>query len=80
MATDPVTTPRTPTASLIAGAAAGAVTVLVRYRVSPAIGVIVAVLVVNLLSRPLDLLLLPAPFGGRKKKPADAPSDPERIH
>ena len=68
MATDPVTSPRGGLASLAAGVIGGAVTVIVRYFVSPHIGVICAVLVINLLARPLDYLCRPAPFGGRIKK------------
>ncbi len=68
MATDPVTTPRNPRAALIAAAAGGAVTVAVRYFVAPEISVICAILVINLLSKPLDLLFTPTPFGGKRKK------------
>lgn len=68
MASDPVTSPRSGRAALVAGVIGGAVTVAVRYFVSPYIGVICAVLVINLLSRPLDYLLRPSLFGGRPKK------------
>ena len=68
MATDPVTSPRSGRASVIAGVIGGAVTVAIRYYVSPHIGVICAILVVNLLSRILDYLTRPSLFGGRRKK------------
>ncbi len=67
MATDPVTSPRGGRASIIAGILGGVVTVVIRYFVSPLIGVIVAVLIINLLSRPLDYLTRPSLFGGRPK-------------
>jgi len=68
MATDPVTSPRSGRASIVAGIIGGAVTVAIRYYVSPHIGVICAVPVINLLSRPLDYLTRPSLFGGRPKK------------
>ena len=68
MATDPVTSPRSGRTSIIAGVIGGAVTVAIRYYVSPHIGVICAILVINLLSRILDYLTRPSLFGGRRKK------------
>ncbi len=68
MATDPVTSPRSGRASVIAGIIGGTVTVAIRYYVSPHIGVVCAILVINLLSRVLDYLTRPSLFGGRRKK------------
>ncbi len=72
MITDPVTSPRSDRASILAGVIGGAVTVAIRYYVHPHIGVICAVLIVNLLSRPLDILLRPSVFGGRPKEKKSA--------
>jgi len=67
LAADPVCYPQTTRGQMAAGVIGGAVTVLMRSVFHPALGVPAAIIVINLLARPLDYLLAPVPFGGKRK-------------
>ncbi len=69
MASDPVTTPRAPLSSLIAGIAGGAATVFVRYNFSVELSALIGILVINMLTPLLDRLVKTVPFGGKLSKP-----------
>lgn len=63
----PGSAPVSPRAQLAAGIIGGATTFLIRYYVGAGADALIAVLIINLISRPLDLLLKPSVFGGRPK-------------
>lgn len=63
----PGSAPVSPRAQLAAGIIGGAATFLIRYYVGAGADALIAVLIINLISRPLDLLLKPSVFGGRPK-------------
>ena len=58
MASDPVTTPMTKTGKLIFGIAAGVITCLFRLYSPFNEGVAFAILITDLLSRPIDMLVI----------------------
>lgn len=64
MASDTVSTPRSPIGTVIAGIVGGAVTVSVRYHFSIEISALCGIIVINLLSLFLDRFLKRSPFGG----------------
>lgn len=61
--------PRTGRGALAAGVIGGVAAFLIRRFIGPGIGPLCAVMILNLLSRPLDLLLKPSPFGGKVRRP-----------
>ena len=68
VATDYVTSPMNSTAKWIVGVAGGLIVVLIRFYTPFNEGTSAAVLVMNLLTLPLDRFLVPAPYGTRKKQ------------
>lgn len=60
------TAPITPRAGLLLGLVGGALTILFRNRLGVD-GALLAALLISLPARPLDRLLAPIPFGGRRK-------------
>ncbi len=66
MATDHMSSPVTANGRLIYGIGCGVITVLVRYFAPLTEGVAIAILMMNLLSRPIDMLTRPKPFGYKK--------------
>ncbi len=64
MASDPVTTPRSPIGTVIAGIIGGAVTVAVRYYFSASLSALCGIIVINILSLFIDRFFKRAPFGG----------------
>ena len=66
MATDYVTSPMTKRGKIIFGIGCGVITVLVRYFAPLTEGVAIAILIMNILSRPIDMLTRPKPFGYTK--------------
>ncbi len=64
----PGSAPVTPRAQLVTGIIGGAATFLIRYFLAPGADALIAVLIINLISRPLDLFLKPSVFGGRPKR------------
>jgi Na+-translocating ferredoxin:NAD+ oxidoreductase RnfD subunit len=73
LASDTASSPRSSRAAILCGIVGGAVTVGIRYFLEPKVAVLAAVAVMGLLSEPLDILLRPAPFGGRRKKKKPSP-------
>lgn len=67
MATDPVTTPVTPTGKLIFGVGCGVITMLIRLFGSPPEGVTFAILIMNALTPLIDNLTVPRVFGEVKR-------------
>lgn len=61
-----ITAPITPSAGLVVGALGGILTILFRQTLNVD-GALLAALIVSLIARPLDRLLAPIPFGGRRK-------------
>ncbi|MBR4881116.1 MAG: RnfABCDGE type electron transport complex subunit D, partial [Clostridia bacterium] len=66
MATEYSGCPVTPNGRIIYGIGCGVITVTIRYFAPMPEGVSVAILVMNLLSRPIDMLTMPKPFGYKK--------------
>ncbi len=67
MATDYMTSPVTSTGRIIYGIGCGAITVCIRYFAPLTEGVAAAILIMNLLSRQLDMWTRPKPFGYEPK-------------
>ena len=65
-ANDPVSSPVTKTGRALYGVLCGAFTVLFRALFDDFQGVVFAILLANLLSRPLDLLCRPRPYGEKR--------------
>ena len=66
IATDYTGAPVTQNGRLIYGIGCGVITVLVRYFAPLTEGVAIAILIMNILSRPIDMLTRPKPFGYTK--------------
>lgn len=64
MASAPVTTPRSPIGTVIAGIVGGAVTIVVRYYLSAGASALCGIITVNLLSLFIDSFFKRTPFGG----------------
>jgi len=80
LASEPMLTPRSGKSAVVIGIVGGLVTVGVRYYIAPDLGMLLAVMIMGLLARPLDLLLRPAVFGGpRKKKTEKLPHTPAPV-
>ena len=60
--------PTSSRATMVTGVVGATVTILMRYFGDPALSVFAALFIMGLIARPLDYLLRPVPFGGRKKK------------
>ncbi|MDE7242864.1 MAG: RnfABCDGE type electron transport complex subunit D [Oscillospiraceae bacterium] len=79
MAADYATSPIRPACQMIYGAGCGALTVLFRYIAPGNEGICIAVLLMNLTARPLDLYLRPGGLKMLKKDLQELPSKPGEI-
>ncbi len=67
----PGSTPVTSTGKLVCGAIGGVIIFAVRYYVGTPIGEVVAILVINIIARPIDILLKRVPYGAKPTKKSE---------